>query len=127
MLAWGLFQIFVLKKPPERFVSRLLLVVLVLLSAVMLVWSLKRQSPKEPEADERDKMITNRAAMAAFVSSWIVFPVISVIPRFILGANACIPAWSLPLINFCALIIIMMVYSIAVLVQYGWGGKDGGK
>jgi hypothetical protein len=127
MLACVLFQFFVLKKAPEDFLSYFLTVVLILLGGVMLVWALRRQSPAEVETDERDKLIAGRAAMVFLVSAWIVFPVASVIPRFILGANGCIPAWSLPLINVGALIIIMMVYSIAVLVQYGRGGKDGGK
>jgi hypothetical protein len=64
--------------------------------------------------------------MAAFISAWIVFPAVSVIPKFILGDEGCIPAWSLPLINFGALIIIMMVYAAAILVQYGWR-DDGNK
>jgi predicted ABC-type exoprotein transport system permease subunit len=128
ILAFFLFRVFVLKKASAGFaVGFLLLAVLILLEGSLLIWSFKRQSSKEPEADERDKLITNRAAMAAFISGWIALPIVSVIPRFILGDNGCIPAWSLPLINFAALIIIMMVYSIAILIQYGRGGKNGGK
>jgi hypothetical protein len=127
MFAFFLYHIFVLKKASAGFVVEFSLLAIFIMGGSLLVWSLKRQSSKEPEADERDKLITNKAAMAAFVSGWIVFPAVSAIPRFILGDNSCIPAWSLPLINFGALIIIMMVYSMAILVQYGWRGKDGRK
>jgi hypothetical protein len=123
-LAYIAIELFVLKKMPEGFVTRYGPVV-ILFAAMFsfLVWILKRQSPKEVGSDERDELITNRAAMAAFVSAWVVLPAVSVIPRFILGEEGCIPAWSLPLINFGALIIVMTVYSAAILVQYGWRGK----
>lgn len=128
MLAFVFFRLFILKKTPEGFAGRFLPpILLILLIVLLLAWILRRQSPKEVDADERDKLITNRAAMAVFVSAWIVFPVVSVIPRFIFGDEGCIPAWSLPLINVGALLIVMAIYSTAVLVQYGWGGKDGGK
>jgi hypothetical protein len=124
MSAYVFFQLFVLKKTPGSLAGRFLpLAVLILLGGSLLVWSLKRQSPREVKADERDKLIDNRAAMAAFISAWIVFPTVSVIPRLVLGDNGCIPAWSLPLINFGALIIIMIIYSIAILIQYGWRNK----
>jgi len=126
MLAYVLFQFFVLKKIPEGLAGRFLPpVVLILLGGSLLVWALKRQSPREVETDERDKLIANRAATTFLISAWIVFPAISVIPRFILGDNGCITAWLLPLINVGALIIIMMVYSIAILIQYGWGDRNG--
>jgi uncharacterized Tic20 family protein len=129
MLTYIFFQLFVLKKTPEggRFLKLTVLILLFLLYGSLIVWSLKRQSSKEVEADERDKLITNRAAMAAFISAWIVLPIVSVLPRFILGDNGCIPAWSLPLINFGALIIIMMVHSTAVLAQYFFRVGDGDK
>jgi hypothetical protein len=127
-LAYIAIGLFVLKKMPEGFVTRYGPVV-ILFAAMFsfLVWILKRQSPREVGSDERDELIMNRAAMAAFVSMWIVLPVISVIPRFLLGQEGCVPAWSLPLVNFSALMIIMMVYSAAILVQYICGRNNGNK
>jgi uncharacterized Tic20 family protein len=129
MLAYIFFQLFVLKKTPEggRFLKLTVLILLFLLYGSLIVWSLKRQSPREIEADERDKLITNRAAMAAFISAWIVLPVVSIIPQFIVGDNGCVPAWSLPLIIFGALLILMMLHSTAVLIQYFFRRSDGDK
>ncbi|MFB0525031.1 MAG: hypothetical protein ACETVZ_05780 [Phycisphaerae bacterium] len=124
-LAYIAIELFVLKKMPQGFVAWGLLVALFAAMFSFLVWIRKRQSPREVNADERDKLITNRAAMAAFVSAWIVLPAVSVIPRFILGEEGCIPAWSLPLINFGVLLIVMMVYSAAILIQYFYGSGDG--
>jgi uncharacterized membrane protein len=123
MFAYVFFQLFVLKKTPG-FAGRFLpLAVLILVGGTLFIWVLKRQSPKEPGADERDKLIDNRAAMAAFVSALIVFLAISGIPRLVLGDDGCIPAWSLPLINFGAFIIVTMIYFAAILIQYGCGPK----
>jgi uncharacterized Tic20 family protein len=123
MLACELFRLFIVKKTPEGAAGWLLPLILVAILIPLLVWVLKRQSPKEPEADERDKLITNRAAMAAFISAWVILPIVSVLPRFVLGDNGCILAWSLPLFGMGVLLIVSMVYSAAVLVQYiSWRG-----
>lgn len=125
IFAYVFFRLFVLKKAPESFAGRFLpLAILILISGTLLVWTLKRQSPKEVKADERDKLIDHRAATAFLASSLIVIPAVSVIPRLVLGDNGCIPAWSLPLINYGAIVILAMIYFAAVLVQYGRGGKD---
>ncbi len=122
--AYVFFRIFVLKKAPEGFVGRFLPVaVLILVGGTLFFWTLKRQSPREVKADERDKLIDNRAAMAAFISALIVFLAVSGIPRLILGDNGCIPAWSLPLINFGAFMIVVMIYFAAILIQYSRRGN----
>jgi hypothetical protein len=127
MFAYVFFQLFVLKKTPG-FAGRFLpLAILILTSGALLVWTLKRQSPKEVVSDERDKLIDNRAAMAFLASSLIVIPAISVIPRLVLGDNGCIPAWSLPLINYGALVILAMIYFAAILVQYFFRRDNGDK
>jgi hypothetical protein len=126
MTSYMFYQLFVLKKTPVGFAGRFLpLAVLILVGGTLLVWTFKRQSPREVKADERDKLIDNRAAMAAFISALIVFLAISGIPRLVLGDDGCIPAWSLPLINFGAFIIVTMIYFAAILVQYVSGrGND---
>lgn len=128
LFAYIVIEVPRLKKIPEGFIARYgPLVVLLATMFLFLIWILKRQSPREVNADERDKLITNRAAMAAFVSAWIVLPAVSVIPRLILGEDGCIQAWLLPLINFGALLIVMVVYSAAILIQYFYRSGDGNK
>ena len=131
MYAYGFYKLFILKETTtglERFL--LLLAVLILVVGTLLgllVWPLRRQSPREVEADERDKQIMNKAAMVSLISAGIVFPVVSVIPRLIVGDNGCVPAWSLPLIIFGALLIPGTIYWIAVLAQYFFRRGDGNK
>lgn len=125
-MSYVFFQIFVLKKTPEGFAGRFLpLAILIVVNGPLLIWMFKRQSPGEVKADERDKLIDNRAAGAAFISALIVFLAVSGIPRFVLGDNGCIPAWSLPLITLGAFIIVAMIYFAAILVQYISGRGNG--
>ncbi|MCJ7778805.1 MAG: hypothetical protein MUP16_10890 [Sedimentisphaerales bacterium] len=128
MMSYVFFRIFVLKKTPVGFAGRFLpLAVVILVSGTLLVWTLKRQSPKEVKVDERDKLIDYRAAFVAFISALFVFPIAGVIPRLVLGDDGCVPAWSLPLINFGAFIILTMIYFAAILVQYFFRRGDGDK
>lgn len=92
-----------------------------------IFWVRKKQSPTEVDLDERDNLIKKRAVIVSFVSVWILLAIESVIPTIILGDKGSSPVSMLTIINVSVLIIAMMVYSIAVLVQYSWGGKDGEK
>jgi NADH:ubiquinone oxidoreductase subunit K len=83
----------------------------------------KKQSSKEPDSDERDDLIKRRAVLVSFVSVWILLAAATLIPGIILGQTGTISAYILPFINVSIFLIAMMVYSVAILVQYGWGTK----
>ena len=82
----------------------------------------KKQGIPKVDYDERDHLIWKKAALAAFVSLLIALAAASITPQFIVGQTGNIPAWLLPIIHFGVLIIAFIVYSAAVLIQYGWGG-----
>ena len=86
----------------------------------------KKQSPAEPESDERDKIIKYKAATVALVVVWIFLMVASMLPGFLMGEDGSIPVFVLPLINLGVFLDTMAVYSIAVIIQYGRGydGKE---
>ena len=88
-----------------------------------LFWLRKKQSPAEVESDERDNLIKKRAVITCFVSACILLVVGSVTPAVILGEYSSVPVILLPAINMSILMIAMPIYSIAVLIQYGWPGK----
>jgi len=130
MFAYGFYKIFILKETATDLERFLLLAVFILVLGIqltLLVWTFKRQSPREPVADERDKQITNKAAMVSLMSACILLPIVSAIPRLIVGDNGCVPAWSLPFIIFGALLIPGTIYWIAVLAQYFFRRGDGDK
>ncbi len=87
----------------------------------------KKQSPAEPDSDERDNLIKQKAAKVAFIAVWILLIAASIIPYSFVGQEGSIPVVILPLINLGVFLVTMAIYSITVLIQYGRGGKDGEK
>jgi len=77
--------------------------------------------------DERDLLINNRAAVAGFCAAFLVTGLACMLPFFILGTEATISVAWLPDIFMAAGLTAFFVHSIAILVQYGWGGKNGEK
>ena len=104
-----------------------LLVPLGVIFVTSIFWVRRKQSPAEVESDERDDLIKKRAVIASFVSAWILLVVASVIPVYIVGEDGFMPVILLPAMNISIFMITIPIYSIAVLVQYGWGSKDGEK
>jgi hypothetical protein len=58
---------------------------------ISVIWLRRKQSPKEVDSDERDKLIQSRAVLVAFVSVWILLFAVSIIPRLVLGEDGSIP------------------------------------
>jgi len=83
----------------------------------------RRQSRSEIVVDERDNCIRKNAVLASFISVWVLLFITSIIPSYIVGQYGSIPVILLPIINFGIFLIILLVYSVAILVQYGWGGR----
>jgi hypothetical protein len=101
------------------------LAVFCMLLAASIVLSRRKQSPAEVESDERDRLIKYRAVAACFVSVWVLLAAATIIPRFVVGIRGAIPVWLLAFINLGVLLGALLVYSAAVLLQYGPGQKGG--
>jgi hypothetical protein len=128
VLSWVLYltiQIGVKHRLPERIWILIWGPALILVTIVGIFFIRRKQSPIEPDSDERDKLIQHRAVLAAFVSVWIVLGAECIIPKFFVGSNGSLPIWLIPIINVSVFYIVFLVYSIAVLIQYGWRNKDG--
>ena len=115
-----LIEIAVLKRLPESFLEKFwVFIAACVLSPILIIFYRKKQSPTEVDSDERDDLIKKRAVLVSFVSVWILLYAASIIPRFIVGLDGSIPVWLLPIINMGVLLTIMVVYSMAILLQYG--------
>ncbi len=126
-LALGIYmivEIAVLRRSPDGFGRFFWLPAFLLITGIAIFFIRKKQSPAEVDSDERDNMIKKRAVLAAFVSVWIILSAVSIVQRFIVGPDGSVPIWLLPIINVSVFYIVMLVYSVAVLVQYGWGIKE---
>ena len=118
-------QLFVIRKSPG-----LIHGLVVLLSALLFVVShyvvcRKKQSPREVDKDERDKLIEKRAAIAAFAAFVLLLLSTYIVLCFVVGLDGSIPVWSVPVfLIIVAMPVIILVYSVAILVQYGRGSKE---
>jgi hypothetical protein len=83
-----------------------------------------KKDPGKVTCDERDRLINNRAAIAAFASAYLVTGLACMLPFFVLGPAATISVTWLPDIFMAAGLTAFFVHSVAILVQYGWKGKD---
>jgi uncharacterized membrane protein len=77
--------------------------------------------------DERDQMIKKNAAHAGFAGAFLFTCLACMIPFFVLGPKSSISVIWLPQIWAGTFITEFLFYSVAILVQYGWGGSDGEK
>ncbi len=117
------FQIAFNKGHPEHFWPYLFILSFLLYIGAGIFFLRKKQSPKEPEFDERDNIIKQRAWIAAFISTWIIFLAASVFPQFFVGLDGSIPVWLLPIVTVSLFYPVLFVYSVAVLIQYSRTGK----
>ncbi len=122
-LGYLFLGIFVLKSLPRRLDAVVWMLVFVTLIGWWIVLLRKRQSPAEPEADERDALIMKRAAQIAFVATWILLVVVTLVLALVLGQTGAVPVYVLTFIHFGLFVVAMLVYFAVVLVLYGWNGK----
>ncbi len=83
-----------------------------------------KRRASEVDNDERDIYIKKNAVLVSFASFCTLLFAASIIPSFVAGDTGSIPVCLLPIINFGVFLIVMLVYSAAVLVQYGRGIKE---
>jgi hypothetical protein len=84
----------------------------------------RKQSSNEPDSDERDNDIKKNAVIASFVSVWVSLFLLNIVPVYIVGETGSIAVSVFPIINTCIVFITMLVYSTAILIQYGWGTME---
>lgn len=83
----------------------------------------KPQSEGGIVSDERDSIIVKRAASFAYTVFWIVFILSSFLLFVLLGPRSSVPTITLLLMALGGGIFMKIVYSAAILVQYGRTGK----
>lgn len=85
----------------------------------------KKKGPREVHMDERDKRIVKRALLAGFVLLAGILGVTFVIALFTLGLQSTVSITmdEISAIIYFVLAAFVLVLSLAVLVQYGWGAR----
>jgi uncharacterized membrane protein YbhN (UPF0104 family) len=87
--------------------------------------SFKNKENKKTFFDERDQLINSRAVCTTYFSLCFLILVILIITQSFIGSISVIPVYFVPLIIGGISIFILLVYSVAILVQYGRRGNDG--
>jgi len=116
-------EIFVLKRLPGGFGRSWGFLAFWLVTGIAIIFIRKKQSPTEPDSDERDELIKKRAGQISFVSVWLLLAAVILIAALILGEAGSIPVYLRTFINLGVFLAAMLIYSVAVLVQYGWRSK----
>jgi hypothetical protein len=81
------------------------------------------RKPSYVDFDERDSAVKKNAVLVAFICLLILLFASGIVPSFVAGDTGSIPVCLLPIINLGVFLIIMLIYSVAVLLQYCRGGK----
>jgi len=83
-----------------------------------------RKKRGEVSFDERDQLIHKRATLVAYSVFWVFFAAACMIPWWILETGARIRVVVLPVMFAAGFVIVNLVRSVAILVQYRWGAKE---
>jgi hypothetical protein len=85
-----------------------------------------RSKPGQVLMDERDMLISRRSWIAAYSVFWVVFVLAAVVASAaVYGEEGAVPVWIVQYSVFVAFMIVQAVVSLAILVQYAGGSKDG--
>ena len=83
----------------------------------------KPQGQDKVVCDERDTLIVKRALSFAYTTFWIVFILSCFLLFILIGPKNSVPTITLPLMAIGGALFLQIVVSVAILVQYGRGGK----
>jgi len=123
-LGYLFIRIFVLRGLPRVSDMVPLLLVVAGMAAWWVALSRRKQSPAEPEADERDKAITKNAVLAGFISILLLLAATVLILALMLGEAGSVPVYVLTFILLGVCLAAGLVYAVAILLQYRLGGRD---
>ncbi len=74
--------------------------------------------------DERDLLIKQKAMVAAYWSFWPVFVLAAIVPLFVYGPDGMVSVHYLCWMVFGGMYWVFLIYSIAILNEYGWRTKN---
>ena len=88
-----------------------------------IIWLFFKKDKGPITSDERDKQIEKNAHLAGFGAVYLLVILVSIVPPMI-DPEAKIPTTWFPVLLISAGFCQAYAQSIAILIQYGWKGKD---
>jgi hypothetical protein len=86
--------------------------------------SMFRIKSRKPPLDERDLLVKRKAMIAAYWGFWPIFVLMAMAPFFMYGPDGKVPVTYLCWMVFVGMFVVMTLYSIAILEEYGWRDKE---
>ncbi len=74
--------------------------------------------------DERDLLIKQKAMVAAYWSFWPLFVLAAMAPLYVYGPDGVVSVQYLCWMVFGGMYWVFLIYSIAILNEYGWRNKN---
>ncbi len=98
-----------------------------LLGLVGLSGVLFRKKRGETDFDERDQLILRKSTAVAYSVFWVAWIAASMTIWAVLRRRGTVRVDILPIMVLIGGLVVVTVQSVAILIQYGWRGKDGEK
>ena len=98
--------------------------IIALLIGILAVGFRRKQKLTESDFDERDRAVAKKALTAAFVSLWALLIGCWAIACLLVGFEGTVSVYVLPVAIYACFIIVMLIHSVAVLVQYPKESED---
>lgn len=111
--------------PPTRHLRFFWMVSMFVIFGASFIFLRKKQSHAEPDFDERDILIKQKATTASYVSFWLILVAVYTVVVTVWGIDTSIPLYLLAPALLLIFSMSGIIYFIAILAQYGWGHKDG--
>ena len=112
----------------------ILFILTYLVMGLSVIFLRRKQNPAEVDYDERDTIIKQKAIFISYITLWILVLIGCTVP-VVLYERGIIPETAisgmamliniLPVVLFLIFVIVSFVYSLTVLIQYGWGRRNG--
>jgi hypothetical protein len=114
--------------PGERLMppNRVTVVVVISLVLVAMAQTIFRKADNGVDFDERDGQIRRRAKLFGWMGLALGMWATIMFCYFAVGPMGSFPPLALTIIPLVAVALDVIAESAATLLQYGWGGKDGG-
>jgi hypothetical protein len=109
--------------PIMRIVPRTLIILSLAAMGSSLIFLRRKQSPAEVDYDERDVVIKRKALLVSHTATWVLIFLGCALPVAITNWRGTFSVDALPIALFALSMADMIVYSLTILIQYGWKGE----
>jgi hypothetical protein len=92
--------------------------VLPFIALILLLIPRKKESPAEPDFDELDAAIQNKAIRVSFISVWLVWPLVLALIMLMFGIATPLPAVYYCFIHLGVFVICMAIYFLTKVLLY---------